>query len=154
MKRHRAKIMIFVIFALVIGWQIAEKSTFAEQEKPAATVSTDDSARFVVYYFYTTYRCASCERIEAWSRNVVQSRFADALKSGTLAWRPVNIDEPGNKHFAKDFSLYTKSVVIVEQENGKTVRWKNLDKVWQYLRDQEKFTAYVAEEMKAFMENS
>jgi len=152
--RHRTKIMMFVIFVLVIGWQMAEKATFAEQEAPPATVSAADPARFVAYYFYTTYRCASCERIEAWSGETVKTRFADALSSGTLAWRSVNTDEPGNKHFVKDFDLYTKSLVIVEQKDGKPVRWKNLDKVWQHLRDQEKFTAYVAEEMKAFMENS
>lgn len=154
MKIHSARTIMFVLSLIVFGWHLAGNGAFAEQEKQAAAVSTESQPRYVAYYFYTTARCTSCKRIEAWSKESIQKQFADALESETLAWRPVNIDKPENAHFVEDFNLYTKSLVIVEQENGKTVRWKNLENVWHLLRNQEKFTAYVTEEVKAFMENN
>jgi len=75
------------------------------------------------------------------------------LKSGRLVWNALNIEEAQNRHFVKDYSLYTKSLIISERNGEKEIRWKNLDKVWQLLRNQEKFFSYVEGEIKKYMEN-
>ena len=48
-------------------------------------------------------------------------------------------DEEGNYHFVKDYGLYTKSVIISEEIDGKEIRWKNLPKVWEYIGSEDKF---------------
>jgi len=50
----------------------------------------------------------------------------------------VNINGEGNFHYVKDYKLYTKSGIISEEVNGKEVRWGNLEKIWEYLRDEGK----------------
>ncbi len=110
------------------------------------------ASTIVVSYFHTTARCASCLRIEDLTAHTVTTRFGVALAGKRLVWRTVNIDEPENAHFAKDYSLHTKSVVVSEMKDGREVRWKNLDQVWPLLRDQEAFTQYVEKEIKAFLE--
>ena len=76
-----------------------------------------------------------------------------ALKEGRLLWKPVNVDKPENRHFVKEYSLFTKSLIITEVKGEKQTKWKNLDKVWRLLRDQEKFSAYVTQEVKNYMDN-
>jgi len=105
----------------------------------------------VAYYFHTTYRCVSCKKIEAYSREAIESGFAERLESGALKFESVNIDDARNKHFVKDYQLYTKSLVICDMDNGKQVEWKNLDKVWQLIRNKEEFIKYVQDEINAYL---
>ena len=64
----------------------------------------------------------------------------------------INTDLAENKHFIKDYQLYTKSLIIAEFKDGKQVRWKNLAKVWNYLNDRNKFYEYVQSEIKNYLE--
>lgn len=118
-----------------------------ESEKPLET-----SHKVVAYYFHGNRRCGSCKRLEAYSREAIDSGFAEELKAGKLEWLVINTDKPENKHFIKDYQLYTKSLVISDTENGKQTRWKNLDKIWRLLHNKEDFIQYVQRETRAFLE--
>ena len=107
--------------------------------------------RVVACYFHTTQRCASCRRIEAWSREAIETAFADELKEGRLVWRMINFEEKGNEHFVKDYKLFTKSLIVIDEDRGRPVRWTNLDKVWQFLQNKPKFLRYVQEETRAYL---
>jgi len=107
-----------------------------------------------VTYFHTTTRCLSCYKIEALSEAAVSANFAAALANGDLIWRTVNIDEPGNGHYVDDYKLYTKSVIVSEFVGDQEVRFKNLDRVWKLLGDEQAFARYVTDEVAAFLESS
>lgn len=107
--------------------------------------------RVVAYYFHTSYRCASCRAIEAYSREAIESAFAEEIRSGRLLWKPVNVEVKGNEHFVEDYGLYTKALVLVNEVRGKPARWKNLEKVWQFLQDKPKFLRYVQEETRGYL---
>jgi len=106
--------------------------------------------RLIVYYFYNNYRCPSCKKIEAYTSQTVKTKFADDLKKGLITWQAVNVDEPDHKHFIKDYRIFTKQIVLVEMKKGSPTRWKNLDKIWELLGNQEKFQAYIESEIQAF----
>lgn len=110
--------------------------------------------RFIAYYFYTNKRCGPCKRIEQWAREAIAENFKDQIEAGRLQWQAINVEKPENKHFIKDFQLFTKSVVIAEYKDGKPVRWQNLENVWQLYRDREKYFDYLARETGKFMEKS
>jgi len=104
--------------------------------------------KVVVYYFHTTFRCQSCNMIEKFTKEAVEAGFANELKSGIVEMKIINVEEKGNEHFAKDYKLYTKSVIVSDVKDGKEITWKNLDKVWTLLRDQNKFIDYIQTEVK------
>ncbi|MBN1602903.1 MAG: hypothetical protein JW915_14945 [Chitinispirillaceae bacterium] len=104
--------------------------------------------KVVVYYFHTTFRCQSCNMIEKFTKEAVESGFASELKNGTVEMKVINVEEKGNEHFAKDYKLYTKSVIVSDVKDGKEITWKNLDKVWTLLGDQNKFIDYIKTEVK------
>ncbi|MHB8077654.1 MAG: nitrophenyl compound nitroreductase subunit ArsF family protein [Candidatus Krumholzibacteriia bacterium] len=120
----------------------AEKPTTPTATMPAnGEVIRPD--RVVVYYFHTTQRCPTCRRIEQWSDLALRTAFAAELADSSLVFLPVNTDEKGNEHFVKDYELYTKSLIVIDLKDGARQGWENLQKVWEYSGDQEKFFAYV-----------
>jgi len=126
---------------------------------PAATVAeAPDSVtaphRVVAYYFHTNYRCSSCRKIEATARHAIEIGFPTELADGRLVWRVINVEEDGNEHFIKDYQLYTKSVVLSDQQSGRQVRWKNLAKVWELLNDEAGFVDYVQTETRAYLDDA
>jgi hypothetical protein len=112
------------------------------------------SAKVVAYYFHTTFRCSSCRKIEAYSREAIESGFAKELKDGRLAWCSINVDERTNRHFIQDYQLFSKSLVLVKMKDGKQAEWKNLMKVWQLLGNKEAFLRYVQVELRSYLEAS
>jgi hypothetical protein len=120
--------------------------------RPAAADTAVQARHLTVYYFHGNARCVSCRRIEAYSHEAIRTAFAKELGSGRLAWRVVNVEEKGNEHFVKDYALYTKSVVLVDETAGRQVRWMNLEKVWQLLQDKPGFLRYVQEGVRAYLD--
>ena len=125
---------------------VEETADSTQAEKPAEV--TD---KIIAYYFHGTRRCASCRKIEAYSTEAIETGFVDDLKGGTLEWQVINIDDDANKHYIKDYELYTKSVILSHVKDGKEIGWKNLDKVWTLLGSKEGFVDYVQTETRAFM---
>ena len=127
------------------------------QPQSAATVASatpavrDSGSKVIVYYLHTTARCPSCLKIEAYTAAEVTGPLAGPLAEGRLEWKVLNVDEPKNVHFVEDYQLYTKSVVVSDIRDGKEVRWKRLDKVWDYLDNRQAFMKYVDEEVRAYL---
>ena len=118
---------------------------------PAPAAPAPAASTVVVTYFHTTARCMSCLKIEDLTDATMTTRFAGPIAEKRVVWRSLNLDEPANGHFAKDYALYTKSVIVSEVRGGREVRWKNLDQVWSLLGDPAAFQAYVEREVQAFL---
>lgn len=120
---------------------------------PAGAPNETSRSKVVVYYLHTTARCPSCLKIEAYTAAEVTGPLAGPLAAGKLEWQVLNVEEPQNEHFVDDYKLFTKSVVVSEVVNGKEIRWKRLDKVWDYLGDQQAFMKYVDDEVRAYLKD-
>jgi thiol-disulfide isomerase/thioredoxin len=130
------------------GWELYPS---ASATTPATTEQAQPAQKIVVYYFHTTYRCQSCTTIEMYTDEAIKEAFAVELKSGVLAWQPVNVEKPETQHFIQDYKLYTKSVIVSEVVDGKEQRWKNLAKVWELLQNEKTFKDYVKQEIAAYL---
>lgn len=119
--------------------------------EPARPVKAESSHKVIAYYFHTTYRCYTCRMIEALSEEALKQGFAEALRDGTLEFRPVNVQLLENRHFINDYQLFTKSLVIVRVNDGKQVEWKNLEKVWELVGNKQAFLKYVRDEVRGYL---
>ena len=104
----------------------------------------------IAYYFHRTLRCQTCLAIEQNAKEAIETAYSDALDDGRLVWQPVNYQASGNEHFEKDFALDTSTLVLVEMQNGKQVRWKKLPEVWELVGDLAKFQEYVWAEVAEY----
>ncbi len=107
--------------------------------------------KVTAYYFHGAFRCPTCMTMEKYSREAIETNFKDELSSGEVEFKVVDVEKKGNEHFAKEYSLYTKSLVLSLVEGGKEVKYKNLDKIWEYVRDRQRFIAYVTQEMDKYL---
>jgi hypothetical protein len=121
-------------------------------ESDTSLPSVPDSGHVIVaYYFYTTPRCENCLRIEAWSKETLDSAFAEQQSAGLLWWRPLNTDLPQYEHFTTDHKLERKSLIIAEFNGGERVRWKTCERVWDLLEDKPGFAEYVQAEANEYL---
>ncbi|MFA5156625.1 MAG: nitrophenyl compound nitroreductase subunit ArsF family protein [Candidatus Omnitrophota bacterium] len=101
------------------------------------------SGKVIAYYFHGTARCPTCHKLEQYSKEAIEANFKDALASGKLEFKVVNIEDKGNEHYGDDYRLYTKSLILSLVKDGKEIKWKNLDKIWEYVGNKQRFIDYV-----------
>ena len=118
----------------------------------STTMVFGDDAKIIAYYFHGNARCPTCHKMEQYTKETIEQNFKDELTNGLLVVKAVNVEEKENEHFVNDYQLYTKSLVISKIEDGKETQHKNLEKIWEYVRDKERFFDYVASEIKAYLE--
>jgi len=110
---------------------------------PAQAEDNAKSAQVVAYYFHGDMRCPTCHKLEQYSKEAVETNFKDAVASGKLDFKVINVEDKGNEHYASDYQLYTKSLILSLVKDGKEIKWKNMDKIWEYVHNKEKFIDYV-----------
>ena len=118
------------------------------------TANPQASEQIVISYLHMNRRCRTCGQLQTYSEEAVTSGFAEQLKDSSIIWRVLNFEEEGNEHYAKDYQLYSQSLIVSKLHDGKEIEWKNLDKIWKLVRDKDKYIAYVQAEVKDFMKPS
>jgi len=109
------------------------------------------SRTVVAYYFHGSFRCQTCRKLEAFSREAVESGFPEDLKAGRIEWRVINVEEPGNEHFIQDYQLVSKALVLVAKDGSKQTQWKNLQDIWTLVNNKEAFIKYVQTEIRSYL---
>jgi hypothetical protein len=121
----------------------------------AATNATDDAKpakhQVLAYYLHNHTRCPSCIKIEKYTTNAINKNFADELASGALVFQVLDYEDAGNEHYASDYELVTKSVIIADMHDGQQTRWANLEDVWNLLGDEKKFAKYIVKNVRDYL---
>jgi hypothetical protein len=107
--------------------------------------------KIIVYYFHMTARCETCMKIEKLTIEAVNEAFKKELGAGTIETKVINIDEAANSHFDKDYKLRAQAVIISDMAGSNEKRWKNLEKIWDYVSNEIEFKQYITDEVKAYL---
>jgi hypothetical protein len=107
----------------------------------------NDNTKYIAYYFHPTARCEGCMNMEAYLKEIIDKKYA---KEG-ITFIGLNIEDTENEHFRKDFDLKYSSVILVKVEGDKNTKWKNLDSVWSYTENKQKFFEYSEKEINNFI---
>jgi hypothetical protein len=118
----------------------------AKKESPAFEIK-----KLVVYYFHGSARCRTCTKFETLTKEVMDESFADEVKKGRVEFRAVNVDDKENEHYVRDYQLYSRSVVLSDTKDGKQVGWKNLEEIWNKVRDEEIYKNYIRDEVASVL---
>lgn len=127
----------------------APSETVAKAQEPTKVPRT-----VVAYYFHGTQRCHTCLTMEAYAGGALAEGLSNALQSGQLQFRSVNVDETANEHFVKEYDLYASALVMVEMAGDEVKRAKNLKQIWDLVGDESKFKAYVRDEALAYLQDA
>jgi len=143
--------VLLLFFALAsIAYVVYRELAGGDSAAPAAVAPAAVAQRanpLTVYYFHGDKRCMTCNKIEGLTKQALAGKFAKELADGAMVFQSVNVEEPANEHYIKDFDLTVRSVVM--SKNGK---FEKFDDVWTLVADPEKFTAYVQDGAVKMME--
>ena len=152
------QIALLIFVAVSVVYFVAQETrrsvvgASAKGGPQASTTSNVGSAKVVAYYFHGNFRCVSCRKLEAVSREAVTNGFPEELKRGDLQWQAVNVEQPENEHFASDYHLFSRSLMVVKFKHGKQVEYKTLMKAWELLSDDAALKKYVQSEVRSYLE--
>ena len=138
--------LLLTVATLAVNLFLGNFSALAEEASTGGAVTA--------YYFHGTFRCPTCHKLEQYAKEAIENNFEDALISGKLAFKVVNIENKGNEHYVNDYQLYTKSVVLSLTKDGKEIRSRNLDKIWEYVGNKDRYENYVRDEVAAFLKEN
>ena len=120
-------------------------------DSPAASQPQTTDTRVIAYYFHVTVRCTTCRTIESYSREVIEQKFGADIAKDRLQYRLVNIQLPENRHFVKDYQLFTKSLVLVRFDKGRQAEYKVLNDTWELVEDKSAMQGYVEREVRDYL---
>ena len=150
-------LLSIVTFTFLIGTFTvaapAQNLTEGSAQEPTDTAMYQENNQIVVYYLHMNRRCMTCEKLESYSKEAVEAGFSEQLKDSSIIFRVENFEVEGNEHFAKDYQLFSQSLILSRQHDGKETDWKNLDQIWELVGDKDEFIKYVQTEINNFRNN-
>ena len=137
------------LFLALLAAAALSSSIFISSSAQAGEAA--NAAHVIAYYFHGTMRCPTCHKLEQYSKEAIEANFKDALASGKLEFKVVNVEDKGKERYGSDYQLYTKSLILSLVKDDKETKWKNLDKIWEYVRNKERFIDYVKSGVADFL---
>lgn len=103
----------------IIVFVIATMLAFGSITSSAADVNTQESKSTVkenieVYYFHFTRRCVTCNAVETETKNALGALYPDQVKSGTVKFIEVNLDDKSSKSAAKKAKAQGQALIILK----------------------------------------
>jgi len=151
MQSRRAWIRMALLAVILTLVQSAGAAPEAASASTAGDSAATAASEVVLYYFHGTHRCKTCRSMEAFAQEALETKFKKQLETGALQWKVLNMEEPENEHFAKDFELVSSSLVLVEMSGGDVVRHEVLQEAWKLVRDEPSFIEYVQESVHKYL---
>ena len=151
MIRHLSTKLLLLLFLFSIPFRVLAQGSDGKASVDTVSKSGNEKHKVIVYYLYFMPRCQTCLDMEAYAKEAVESDFSEDLKQGRVEWHAYNTDLEDYKHFWDDFKLETKSLIVVEMQDGKQVRWKNCEKIWDLVGAKPDFLKYVQDEVRSYL---
>jgi hypothetical protein len=141
------KLILVVLGAVVVVSVLAATTRLFWNPKANAEPLPD---ALVVYCFHPAELCSSCEKIEKYTREVLDKSFAAPMKQGRLVWRVANYEAPQNAHFADEYQIVSTCIVLADGRAGRAGKWKNLQQeAWAQVDNKKAFQDFVRGEIQA-----
>lgn len=90
--------------------------------------------------------------IQSAIETVVEKAFAKDMEAGMLVFHELNMEEEANKAYVKQFQLSFGTMVVAAQKGNDVLMFENANKVWEYAHSEEKLSAYIAENVRAYLD--
>jgi len=131
--------MLFLVTATVFG-------TLAANAVQAADAPKD---RVVAMYFHRTERCPTCRKMGSYSEEAVKTAFADEIKEGKVAFYYIDFQAAKNARYVNAYGITGPTLIVAKISDNKVVSHRNLENIWEHVRDKPAFLQYVQENVKA-----
>jgi hypothetical protein len=151
-------LLAFVVVSVLFAFRKIAPETSSNEQQAAASLEADAASleadivatpvglnakladsQYSAVYFHSPHRCTTCRKIESYSHEALTPE----IEAGKVAWQTADYTSDKNASLVDQFVVFTSTVVLVEVQDGKVVRWKNLEEVWNHTGNQAAFKAFI-----------
>ena len=115
MKARNLKMVVLSI----IGLFILSSCQGKQSEKISEDETGTTAAGIEVIYFFGKQRCSTCVAIEKYSKEALDSVFADKIRDGSIIFKSIDITTPEGERLADLFEVSSSSLYIVDNNPNK-----------------------------------
>ena len=83
---------------------------------PVNQQNMETDAILSVYFFHLTARCEACTAVEENTVRVLDKYYKSQLKSGTIGFRSINIDDRENRALTERYKISYTSLLLVRAD--------------------------------------
>ncbi|MFG0288040.1 MAG: nitrophenyl compound nitroreductase subunit ArsF family protein [Rhodopirellula sp. JB044] len=138
---------------------VAVVTAVAKQTDSSVSTSSPDvdavlnpTNGIVATFYHGNVRCPTCQNIERYAHDAITRNFADEMASGEIQWKTTNYEAPANQPDAERYEIFSSTVVLIRMVDGKPADWRNLNRVWEFVGDEQAFQQYVAQQTREMLE--
>jgi len=91
----------------------------AQEEKAEDNTKVAPSDKVEVYYFHNTRRCATCQAVEAVTKQTLEETYPEQIKNGTMTFQSLNVEEKSNEPLARELHVSGQTLLIVKDGKKK-----------------------------------
>ncbi len=137
------KNILLVFVFITLGFSLGKEVTLRTVKPAAQDIEPGTGNKVIVYYLHATFRCVTCNTIEKMTKELLDSKFEEQLKTGLIEWKRANFQK--DEALAKKYQVISSCVVVVQIREGKETAYKRLDEVWTLLEDKHSFNKYLGD---------
>lgn len=158
-------LLAFVVFTLgyAVGKEVGVRRALAHRpaapaaeaqaaQAPAPGEAPSPRRQLVARYYHATKRCVTCNTIEAYAKEALETRFAGDLAAGLIVWEVANMDDVWNADAVRRYGLVRSSLVFLDVEDGAEKDFTVLDRAWDLVGDKGRFFDFVESEVGMVVE--
>jgi hypothetical protein len=157
MVKKNSILCLVYILVFLLTW----RGSYGQDRKSAAPVqkkvhspgkvtadSTFDFDSLLVIHFHPTAQCSCCINVGNFSKKGLEKFYPAPYKNRRIIFKECNIDEDSST--AKRYKIFDSALGFRKQIKGKE-EFKEIESVWEFCEDEEKFLINFREELDRFI---
>ena len=111
------RIIFLIVTATILS--CGNNSPISSMDKSVEELRNNmDANRVEVLFFHNRERCSSCLNMEKYTKEIVETYFAQQIKEGKLVLLICDIEDKNNTELTDDYQVIWTSLYINKWENG------------------------------------
>jgi len=103
-----------------------------------------------VVYFHRTQRCTACQNAGRYTRETVETYFANHLQRGVMSFRELDVEKPGNAAVARKYDASGSSLYLGVLMNGVEYLCP-VEDIWFYTNSKSLFLSFLQKTLAPFV---
>jgi len=143
---------IFLAVRRVLSDLSSPERSFEEAISRALNAEPDDS-RIFVCFFHGREHCKVCDTMKLCCNRTIDSGFATEKEKGSVVFREIQYDAPGNQVISKKLALGMSTIGLFRYEGGKLRGIKMLtEQAWSLSMDEKRLQQMLQDEISTMLQ--
>ena len=149
MKFALVSIIFFLVLRSSSGAEVVQRATPGEASgKAIISESLSRIDTLSVIHFHPTIQCSCCINVGTFARKGLERFYAKSQKDSIIVFEEYDIDQDSSS--AKRYNIFWSALGFEKFRGGKT-EFKEIESVWEFCEDEEKFLLNFKKELDEFI---